>query len=165
MSVDVFETTLQKTYEWLDDLMDLLDWDDQQRAYLAFKGTLHALRDRLPVDIAAKVSAQLPMLVRGFYYEGWRPAATPVKVKTPDEFLDLVLMHFNNVSLTDDNDVEEIVRAVFQVISDHISAGEVDRIRLALPLSIAELWPSMEYGEEQELMRREIKYAGRQRRY
>jgi uncharacterized protein (DUF2267 family) len=33
---------------------------------------LHALRDRLPPEIAVHLSAQLPMLVRGIYYEGWK---------------------------------------------------------------------------------------------
>jgi uncharacterized protein (DUF2267 family) len=164
MAVDVFETTLQKTYEWLNDLMKILNWNDHQKAYLAFKGTLQALRDRLQVETAAKLSAQLPMLVRGFYFEGWKPATTPVKVKTPEDFLDFVAMHFNNVALLRDANTEDIVRAVFQVIATRVSSGEVYHIRQALPLPIAELWPSVEYSEEQEAARRETKQETRQKR-
>lgn len=158
MSVSVFDTTLQKTHDWLKDLMKQLGWDNEERAYLALKGTLHALRDRLPVEMSAKLCAQLPMLVRGFYYEGWKPAITPVKVKTSQEFLDFVAAHFNNTALAQD-DVEGIVRSVFQVIANHVSASEIDCIKQTLPLPIAELWPSSEYCEQQELERRKGKHA------
>ncbi|MBS4168723.1 DUF2267 domain-containing protein [Parachlamydia sp. AcF125] len=161
MAVHVFETTAQKTYEWLKDLMKQLGWNNEERAYLALKGTLQALRDRLPVNVSAKLSAQLPMLVRGFYYEGWKPAITPVKVKTSQEFLDFVAAHFNNTTLAEDN-VEEIVRSVFQLISNHVSAGEVNHLRQALPLPIAEFWPSSDHRETQEMGRSETKQVYRQ---
>nr|WP_166157051.1 DUF2267 domain-containing protein [Neochlamydia sp. AcF84]NGY95512.1 hypothetical protein [Neochlamydia sp. AcF84] len=144
MSVDVFETTLQKTHEWLKDLMKLLGWTDEKKAYLALKGTLQALRDRLSVEVSAKLSAQLPMLVRGFYYEGWKPSIMPVKVKTTEEFLDFVAFHFNSLALVQYSDVEKIVRAVFQVVTQHVSKGEIEHIRQVLPLPIAALWPSSE---------------------
>ena len=35
-----------------------------------------------------------PMLVRGFYYEDWKPASTPVKFKTAQEFYDAVKGNF-----------------------------------------------------------------------
>ena len=71
--LEVFDTTLQKTNEWLDEIMDELALQDRHTAYVALRGTLHALRDRLPVQEAVHLGAQLPILVRGFYYEGWRP--------------------------------------------------------------------------------------------
>jgi uncharacterized protein (DUF2267 family) len=55
---------------------------------------LHVLRDRLPVPEAAHLGAQLPMLVRGFYYDNWKPTATPTKIKTPQEFYDAVRENF-----------------------------------------------------------------------
>jgi uncharacterized protein (DUF2267 family) len=163
MAIDVFETTIQKTYEWLQDLMDLLGWRNEKYAYQALRGTLHALRDRLPVEISAKLSAQLPMLIRGIYYEGWKPAITPVKVRNPEDFLDFVYEHFNYTALSayPDLDVEGIVRAVFQVITHHVSSGEIYRIRQALPLPIAEFWPSLEYSEELEARRRRSKQMTR----
>ena len=55
---------------------------------------LRAFRDRLPVSEAAHFGAQLPMLVRGFYYEHWKPASTPVKFKTAQEFYNTVKGNF-----------------------------------------------------------------------
>ena len=70
--VDAFQITLQKTGEWLRDIRQLLEWESDQRAYLALRAVLHTLRDRLPVVEAVHLGSQLPMLVRGFYYEAGR---------------------------------------------------------------------------------------------
>ena len=43
---------------------------------------LHTLRDRLTVDVAAKLAAQLPTLIRGIYYEDWDPSRTPYQSTT-----------------------------------------------------------------------------------
>jgi uncharacterized protein (DUF2267 family) len=158
--LDVFENTFQKTYEWLNDLMDLLGWNNKQKAYLALRGTLHALRDRLPVPLAAKLGAQLPMLVRGFYYEGWRPTVTPIKIKSADDFLDYVAEHFTYNMLDQEPDVEHIVRCVFQLLADHLSPGEIHHIVQALPDSIAELW-----CEEEGLAPEEMESRIPNRRY
>ena len=83
----VFDKTIQVTNLWLKALMDRMGEDDRHHAYTALRSTLQALRDRLPVNEAAHLGAQLPMLVRGFYYEGWHPAGTPVKERGKDEFV------------------------------------------------------------------------------
>lgn len=148
--VEVFETTLQKSYEWLSDLNKLLGWKDSQRSYLALRASLHALRDRLPIDIGAKLSSQLPMLIRGFYYEGWEPPETPVKARTLEEFLSLVEKNLAFSSLSHEEDLEKIVRSVFIVLTHHVSIGEIFHIKLALPDAIANLFPSLEFNEELE---------------
>jgi hypothetical protein len=73
--LEVFDTTLHKTNIWLNDLMQIGGWQDRQVAYRALRATLHALRDRLTIDEVAQLSAQLPMLIRGFYYENWDPSS------------------------------------------------------------------------------------------
>src|SRR5258708_6578850 len=82
IGLEVFDTTIQKTHIWINDLMKVLGWQDRHKAYLALRATLHALRDRLTVDEVAHVGAQLPMLIRGFYYEGWDPSHKPLREAT-----------------------------------------------------------------------------------
>src|SRR5918996_6063232 len=112
--LDVFDTTLQKTHIWLKDLMQALGTEDRQRAYLALRATLHALRDRLTVEEVAQLGAQLPMLIRGFYYEGWDPAGKPLKERHKEEFLARIEEHFSGDDIADP---EQVARAVFTVLS------------------------------------------------
>jgi uncharacterized protein (DUF2267 family)/CBS domain-containing protein len=138
---EVFESTLQKTNIWLKEISDLLHWNDHHKAYHGLRAVLHALRDRLPVAEAAHLGAQLPMLVRGFYYDCWKPAGTPVKIKTTQEFYDLVRENFaadrnvNSMRLTE---------AVMTVLSSNISASEGQKLRGIFPPHLREIWPNSE---------------------
>jgi uncharacterized protein (DUF2267 family) len=127
---EIFETTLQKTNVWLKQIDDLLHWDDHHKAYHGLRAVLHALRDRLPVAEAAHLGAQLPLLVRGIYYEGWKPAAKPRKFKTAQEFYDAVREYFSA-----DRNVNPIrlTEAVMTVLSANISAGELQKLQGIFP--------------------------------
>src|SRR3979409_1993907 len=83
-----FTTTVDKTNRILHEIEEAFGWPKERRnqSYAALRGVLHALRDRLTVEEAAQFGAQLPMLVRGLYYEGWDPSKTPVKLRR-DEFV------------------------------------------------------------------------------
>ena len=71
------DSSIQKTTEWLRDVKAELGWDDEARAYQALRGTLHALRDRLPAGEAVHLAAEMPMLIRGLYFEGGSRSAAP----------------------------------------------------------------------------------------
>ena len=135
---ELLSNTLQKTHLWLKDLMEELRWDDQHRAYLALRATLHALRDRLTVDEATHLGAQLPMLIRGFYYEGWSPAGKPVKERRKEEFCAHVKEYFKK---EEDIDAEQIVRGVFKVLAKRVTEGEIEDVKHILPPELRELWP------------------------
>jgi uncharacterized protein (DUF2267 family) len=136
--LDVFDTTLQKTNSWLNDLMELLGWQDRHKAYLALRATLHALRDRLSVEEVAQLGAQLPMLIRGFYYEGWDPTGKPLRERHKEEFLARIERQFRG---DDRIDPEPVARAVFTVLAHRVSAGEIEDVKHVLPDELRDLWP------------------------
>lgn len=134
----VFEKTIQTTNLWLKAVMENMAEPDRHHAYTALRATLHALRDRLPVNEAAHLGAELPMLVRGFYYEGWHPAGTPVKERDKDTFVAHVRKAFRaNPNI----DAERAVRAVFTLLAERVSAGEIKDVKHILPTEIRGLWP------------------------
>ena len=99
---------------------------------------LHAIRDRLPVEEAAHFAAELPLLIRGVYYEGWRPAATPVKFSR-DEFLRVVQA---NIVSSEVIDPLRITRAVFEILNKHLAPGEIKHVLSVLPKELQALWPT-----------------------
>jgi uncharacterized protein (DUF2267 family) len=82
------------------------------------------------------LAAQLPMLIRGFYYEGYHPAGKPVSDRSKADFLARVADECSAESRNDGR----VTRAVFQVLSSHIASGEADKIKNLLPKDIRELW-------------------------
>jgi uncharacterized protein (DUF2267 family) len=139
-SQGLFDGTLQKTQIWLNDLMTDLDWEGKpEKAYFALRTVLHALRDRLTVEEAVQLGAQLPMLVRGFYYEGWTLKGKPHKERHKEDFLDHIKAAFK-----DDVTVrsESVVRAVFKVLERHTSEGEIEDVKRILPKALQDFWPA-----------------------
>ena len=78
--VELIDRSVEKTNVWLKELAEELGTDDRKFAYRVLRAYLHAVRDRLMVDEAAQLAAQLPELVRGIYYEGWVPSRTPTSL-------------------------------------------------------------------------------------
>jgi uncharacterized protein (DUF2267 family) len=104
-----------------------------QAVLSCLRAVLHALRDRLPVDESAQLAAQLPMLIRGIYYEGWNPSRVPVKLGR-EEFLERVRLEFR---YDDYIDVLLLTQTVLGALRDHITDGEWQDIRSALPIELA----------------------------
>ena len=97
--LQTLDHSVQTTNVWLNGIMQELHTMDRQEAWQALRASLHALRDRLPVDEAAHLAAQLPLVIRGVYFEGWRPAGKPDKVRDAQEFLGHVRRELPNEQL------------------------------------------------------------------
>jgi uncharacterized protein (DUF2267 family) len=133
----VFDTTVQETNLWLKAVMEGLHTDDRHLAYLALRATLHALRDRVGPENAVHLAAQLPMLVRGLYYEGWRMAASQTRERTRADFLEHVRAELPRGSAIDAN---LAARAVFAVMWQKLDVGEVGKVLDLLPEELKDLW-------------------------
>jgi uncharacterized protein (DUF2267 family) len=139
----VFDTTIQKTNLWLSEIMEDMQWDNRHKAYQALRAVLHELRDHLPAGEAVHLSSQLPMLVRGIFFEGWRLTAKPSRDHSAENFLAAVADHFPKDS---EIDAERVVRAVFSLLADHIPGGEIQKVINVLPKPLRQFW--LEYHFE-----------------
>lgn len=126
----IVERSVEKAHVWLDEVAAQLGTDDRRQAYRVLRAYLHALRDRLTVDEAAQLAAQLPELIRGIYYEGWNPSATPVKYRGFADFLDRVAAE---AELDGETAASYAVSAAAEVLRRHVSPGEIDDVRAQLP--------------------------------
>jgi uncharacterized protein (DUF2267 family) len=136
--LEILDTSVQKMNIWLKEIMDRLGTDDRHQAYMALKVTLHALRDRLSIEEAAQLGAQFPMIIRGLFYEGWRPGARPDRASSWENFMRPVYLA---VCQNGNRSPEEVVAAVFYVLAQHVSSGEIDDVIAQLPRDIRPLWP------------------------
>lgn len=134
--LDVFDKTLQTTNIWLDEIMQELG-PDRQVAWHALGAVLRTLRDRVPLGLAAHLGSQLPILVRGAYYDQWVPRDKPLELRSADEFLDHVSQGLSNIRPVN---VKTAVHAVFATIGRHVDPGQARKIRDALPKDVKAMW-------------------------
>src|ERR1700733_9967758 len=97
---------------------------DHRAAYHAMRAVLHALRDRLTVDEAAHFGDELPMLVRGIYFDGLHSAGKPDRARSREEFLQRSNDRLHIASFGP----EDVARAVFKVLVHHLAPGEIRRV-------------------------------------
>jgi uncharacterized protein (DUF2267 family) len=103
---------------------------------------LHGLRDRLPTDEAAHLGAQLPMLVRGMYFEGWRPSGVRTERRLVDELGDRFRDEWHD-------DPADYARSVFKVLAKHVSAGEMDDVNRVVPEDVRRLLAPVCHGTDE----------------
>ena len=130
---EVIERNVEKTNVWLKDLAAELGTDDRRYAYRVLRAFFHVLRDRLTVDESAQLAAQLPELLRGVYYEGWRPSHTPEGYRHADEFSTRVA---REAQLAGTTEASFAVSAAMTVLRRHVSGGEIADVLAILPADI-----------------------------
>jgi len=127
---------IQKTQEWLKELSENGDLADSQEALSVLRAVLHHLRDRLTMDEAVDLGAQLPTIVRGIYYEGWHHAATPTKDRHLEYFVDDI---FRQLPPQFPVDPLKVVRGIFEILWEKLDPGEFDKLMGHLPVSLRDL--------------------------
>jgi uncharacterized protein (DUF2267 family) len=144
-TIDVFERTTHVTNRWLVELGEELGEPDRQSAYRQMRAVLHAVRDRLTVEESAQLADQLPVLVRGVFYEGWRPSRTPESYHDADELLRRVAMEAH---LAGETEASYAVAAVWRVLCRHVSEGELTDVRGVLPEPVRRLLSDDDQSED-----------------
>lgn len=134
----VIDHSVQLTHEWINDMAGRLGWVSKRSALRLLRVTLHAIRDHLQVAEVAHLSAQLPLMIRGIYFDGWSPERTPFKDRHAYEFIGSISGSLDD---TEEFRGREDIICVFDLLNARISAGEIEDVRANLPNEIRALWP------------------------
>ena len=137
--IDTFDKTVQESNRWLKDIMERLNTLDRHHAYSTLRAVLHALRDRIGAENAAHLGAQLPMLLRGLFYEGWDPSGKPTKERHEAAFLAHIARELPRAA---GDEVEQGAIAVLDVLSKHIDRGTAVKLASTFPLELRRFWPA-----------------------
>lgn len=136
-TIHAFAHAAEQAQQWVNELGVDLGWNDK-RAYRLLRTVLHALRDWLQPDEAADLAAQLPILVRGVYFEGWRPTGAQAAERSKADFILRIDAAFSDDPIYDS---EAAIAAVFRLLDRHVSSGEIDQVRASMRKSLRKLWP------------------------
>jgi len=138
--LDTFDKTVQESNLWLKDVMERLNTYDRHHAYSTMRALLHALRDRIGPQNAAHLGAQLPMLLRGLFYEGWDPTGKPTKERHESAFLAHIARELPRAA--GPGEIEQGALAVLDVLSKHIDRGAAVKLAAILPQDLRRFWPA-----------------------
>lgn len=134
--LEVLDKSVQATNVWLNEISERIG-PDRKLAWHVLGVVLRVLRDRLTTEEAAHLAAQLPLVVRGAYYDQYRPSVQPDVFRSREELLERVAAKLGDVRPVDPR---LAVEAVFSVIDRHIGGGETAQVRHSLPEEIRALW-------------------------
>lgn len=156
--IDVLEKSEQETNIWLNEIEERLGTQDRRLAYTALKATLHAVRDRIGADNAVHLAAQLPLIIKGVFFENWRPSETPTRERDKETFLANVdALVYRGLGAPP----EEAVKVVLEVMAGHIEPAEVDKVRRMFPENMRDLFPETQPARTRPRARRAERPAQR----
>lgn len=124
------------TNVWLAELAASLGTDDRQHAYRILRAFLHTLRDGLSVGESADLVAQLPIVLRGVYFQNWQPHRRPRRYHDRCAFL---RRFAEEAGLENEADVQYAAATALGELSRHVSVGEVGDLMRVLPPDVREL--------------------------
>ena len=130
----------QQAQEWVKNLASRPPFEVEEQAYAYLRAVLHTLRDRLTVEEAVHFAAQLPTLIRGVFYEGWRPSKVPHKIKSLNEFYQYVDAQFGTTLQASTIDVVAATTAVLDFLEMNVDAGEMRHVKGQLPKELQALF-------------------------
>ena len=131
---DIFGQAEQTAHDWLATVAQHVATEDQHRAHRLVRAWLHTVRDRLTVESAVHFAAQLPLVWRGLFYDGWQPRQVPVKYDA-DQFL-MTVAQDADLSI---EEARQAVAAVTEALEELTSTNQIGHLLAQLPMPLREV--------------------------
>jgi uncharacterized protein (DUF2267 family) len=130
-STDPLGHAQDTAHEWLNVIAERLGTADRQFTHRVLRAWLHLVRDRLTVDGAAHLAAQLPSVLRGVFYEGWMPSRVPVRFDAAS-FTEA----FAREAEVRPAEVPSLAATVFEALDSLFSPGQLDHVLAVMPADL-----------------------------
>lgn len=122
---------------------ELMLKEDTEKAGRILSAILHGLRELISTRESLQLIAQYPMFLKAVYVNGWKIKDKKSKVKTMDDFIELVKTYDSPTEINDfgyDNDLaEKYIYATFIMLRRYTSLGELEDIRSELPKELKDM--------------------------
>lgn len=141
--LEVFDKTLHTTNLWLDEISEEIG-PDRHLAWHVLGTVLRSIRDEMQVEQSAHFAAQLPLLVRGAYFDQYRPATQPATTRSHDDFVGRIRHDLEGSRRVNP---ERAAAAVMRTLNRHVSEGQIRKVRDALPKGVRAIWPEPDHAE------------------
>lgn len=128
---DPYAPAVHTAHVWLAAVGERLGTDDRRFTHRVLRAWFHTVRDRLGVNTAAHLSAQLPELMRGEFFEGWIPAEVPVRHDV-GSFVE----QFTRESGVPAAEAMPLAGAVTDALTTLCSPGTIDHVCAQLPVHL-----------------------------
>jgi uncharacterized protein (DUF2267 family) len=136
MSITLFDKSVHHTNEWVADVAAELKIVDKEEAFRCLRAVIQSLRDQMDPVEASQLAAHLTPLLRGVYYEGWRPGHDS-RARTAAEFCDLVLERHGVRPFVNP---QTMVQGVSVVLRERLGEGVFRQVMDRLPESVWRLF-------------------------
>ena len=140
----LFDEWYHKGHQIVHEVMKELSIEDEYKAFRLLRAVIQTLRDRLPASEGKDFASQLPMVLKAVWCDGWDPTKVPDKtIKHKQDFLERIMNHPGIKQPADIKDLEEaekVATAIFRVLKNHVSYGEIKDVLSELPEDIREMF-------------------------
>ncbi len=136
--IDMFAASFEETKDCVMQVKGRIAFNDSRDALRGLTAVLHALRDELSVAQNAALAAHMPTMLRGIYFEDWRPQSFDAPHTSHQAFLNRVEQALERRG--DAPDALELTETVFSMLASRM-ANDSDEVAGMLPPQIRALWP------------------------
>ncbi len=126
--------------QFLSQLADELNMpNDKERALRMLKSVLHSLRNRISPEESSQFFAQLPMMIKAIYVDGWQIGKHQKRISNFDEFVSEVYElggGYKGITFGDRMEAERAIQSVLKVLKQYISEGEFNDVLVSMPAKL-----------------------------
>jgi len=134
-----FDQYGEKARDWVRELAAELSLPEE-KAYRIIRVVLHSLRNHIPIAESFHLIAQLPLVWKGIYVDGWKPSQEFIRLGNMADYIQSIRHEDKNMSGYDfgnDTHARKAIFGVWKLLANHVSDHQITHICNTLPNEVS----------------------------